>query len=156
METKLFALIGCSKKKRTTKDPFKDMIPARDLYTSDLFQKRVAHVESRGLPWMILSAKSGCVTPRTPLRVYDHTIRDKEQIDLAAWATGCATMFIDHLYYDHGARDLRTVAVEIHAGKAYLNPLADILKTLGVTVYVPVYGMGIGQQLAYYSEKAKA
>ena len=148
---KTFALIGCSKKKKTTRDPFKDMIPARDLYTSDLFIKRVAHVEARGLPWMILSAKSGCITPRTPVRVYDHTIRDKEQIDLAAWAVGSANQLIDHLYYDHGIRDLRTVAVEIHAGRAYCDPLAGILKIVGCEVILPVRGMGIGKQLAHYS-----
>ena len=156
MERKLFALVGCSKKKLNTHNPFRDMIQARNLYTSDLFQKRVAHVEARGLPWMILSAKSGCISPITPLRVYDHTIRDKEQIDLAAWSVGSVNQWIDNLYYDHGIRDLRTVAVEVHAGKAYLNPIAGILKILGVTVYAPVAGMGIGQQLAYYSEPVKA
>lgn len=148
---KLFALVGCSKTKLTTKDPFRDLIPARDLYTSDLFKKRVAHVESRDLPWMILSAKSGCIPPRTPVRVYDHTIRDKEQIDLAAWAVGSASQFIDHLYYNHDIRDLRTVAVEIHAGKGYCEPLAGILKLVGCEVILPVRGMGIGEQLAYYS-----
>jgi len=148
---KLFAFVGCSKTKRTTKDPFRDMMPARDVYTSDLFVKRVAHVESRGLPWMILSAKSGCIAPTTPLRIYDHTISDKEQIDLAAWAVGSASQFIDHLYYNHDIRDLKTVAVEIHAGKGYCEPLAEILKLIGVEVILPVRGMGIGEQLSYYS-----
>ena len=58
MSRKLFALVGCSKKKNTT-NQFEPMIAARELYCSDLFQKRVQHVESRNLPWFIISAKNG-------------------------------------------------------------------------------------------------
>ena len=155
MSRKLFALVGCSKKKNTT-NQFEPMIAARELYCSDLFHKRVQHVESRNLPWFIISAKSGCINPRTPLRVYDHTMLDKEQIDVAAWHVGAAGQFINELYYDWDIRDLRTVAVEIHAGKGYCEPLAEILKLVGVEVILPVKGLGIGEQLAYYSKEVVA
>lgn len=156
MSKKLFALVGCSKKKRNTQNSFLDFVPAREVYTSDLFTKRVQHVEARNLPWLILSARCGCITPTTPIRLYDHTMLDKEQIDVAAWHVVAVSQFIDHLYYVWDIRDLRTVAVEIHAGKGYRDPLASILKLCGVTVYAPVEGLGIGQQLAYYSKAVES
>lgn len=149
---KTFALVGCSKKKLVSKNSFSDFIPAREVYTSDLFVKRVAHVESRGLPWFILSAKSGCIPPITPLRIYNIKMADKAPIDVAAWHVGAAGQFIDSLYHDWDIRDLKQVEVELHAGSAYCKPLADILVLLGVKVILPVHRMGIGQQLKYYKE----
>lgn len=153
--SKRFALIGCSKKKNTN-NPFHEMVPARDLYCSDLFKKRVEHIESRGLPWFILSAKSGCISPGTPLRKYDHTILDKEPIDRAAWHIGAASQLIDSLYYDFGIRDPAECVIEIHAGKDYCEPLRKILQIAGFEVERPVEGMGIGQQLAYYTEGSQS
>ena len=49
------ALVGCVKGKRTAETE------AQDLYTSDLFKKRRAHVNRRGLEWFILSAQHGLV-----------------------------------------------------------------------------------------------
>ena len=152
LNRKIIALIGCSKKK-TTENPFEPMIPARELYCSDLFRKRVDHVESRNLPWYIISAKSGCVSPGTPMRVYDHTMTDKtDQIDVQAWHVGVVNQLIDELYYDLGIRDLRTVLIEIHAGRAYCEPLKSILELIGIEVCTPVFGMGIGEQLGHYSK----
>lgn len=155
MSRKLFALVGCSKKKNSA-NPFEPLTPARDLYCSDLFHKRVRHIESRNLPWFIVSAKSGCINPCTPLRVYDHTMLDKDQIDVSAWHVVAASQLIDLLYFDWDIRDLRKVAVEFHAGNGYCEPLASILKLLGVEVVFPVKGLGIGEQLAYYSKEVIA
>jgi hypothetical protein len=146
------ALIGCAKKKRTL-NPFEPMILARELYCSDLFKKRVEHVESRSLPGYILSAKSGCVAPSTPMRIYDHTMSDKiDQIDVSAWHVGVVNQLIDLLYYEQNIRDLRTVSVEIHAGRSYCDPLKSILELVGFEVFTPVAGLGIGEQLGYYSK----
>jgi len=145
------ALIGCAKKKRTP-DPFEPMMPARELYCSDLFKKRVEHVESRSLPWYIISAKSGCVAPSTPMRIYDHTMADKiDQIDVSAWHVGVVNQLIDLLYYEQNIRDLRTVSVEIHASRSYCDPLKSILELVGFEVCTPVAGLGIGEQLGFYS-----
>jgi hypothetical protein len=119
---------------------------------SDLFKKRVAHVEGRGLLWFILSAKSGCITPITPLRPYDIKMGDKAPIDVAAWHVGAASQFVDLLYHDWDIRDLKEVEVELHAGANYSKPLADILVLLGIRVILPVQGMGIGQLLNYYNQ----
>ena len=44
-------LVGCVKKKRHRAGP------ARDIYTSTLWQYRRAYAELHGCPWYILSAK---------------------------------------------------------------------------------------------------
>ncbi len=152
---KLFAIVGCSKIKAEVKRIGQHgdaWIEAQDLYTSDLFKKRRAHVESRGLVWFIASAKSGLVTPTTPLRPYDRTMEDLAPIDVAAWHVTVVNQLIDSLYYDHNIRDFKEVAIELHAGSRYIEPLDKILEMFGAEVIKPVAGMGIGQQLAYYSE----
>ena len=154
-ERKLFAVIGCSKEKAKLKrlnTYGDDWIEAKDLYVSDLFKKRMAHVEARKIPWFIASAGSGLVAPTTPMRTYDKTIADMEAIDRSAWYVGVASELIDRLYYDHDIRDLRDVAIELHAGADYCEPLDKILELLGAEVIRPVKGLGIGQQLAYYSQ----
>jgi len=151
---KLFAIIGCSKTKAEVKriGQFGEAwIEAQDLYNSDLFKKRRAHVESRGLVWFIASAKSGLVTPTTPLRPYDRTMGDLAPIDVAAWHVTVVNQLIDSLYYDHNIRDFKEVAIELHAGSKYIEPLDKILEMFGAEIIKPVAGMGIGQQLAYYS-----
>ncbi len=153
-QRKLFAIVGCSKIKAEVKklDQFGDAwIEAQDLYTSDLFKKRRSHVESRGLVWFIASAKSGLVNPTTPLRPYEKTIDDLAPIDVAGWHVTVVNQLIDALYYDHDIRDLKEVAIELHAGAKYIEPLDKILEMFGAQVIKPVAGMGIGQQLAYYS-----
>ena len=152
---KLFAIVGCSKIKGEVKRIGQHgdaWIEAQDLYTSDLFKKRRAHVESRGLVWFISSAKSGLVTPTTPLRPYNRTMDDLAPIDVAAWHVTTVNQLIDALYYDHNIRDLKEVAIELHAGSRYIEPLDKILEMFGAEVIKPVAGMGIGQQLAYYLE----
>lgn len=147
---KLFAIVGCSKMKATP-EPFDPWIPARELYISDLFKKRVAHVESRSIPWFVVSAKSGLVTPGTPLRPYDETLSEKDPIDVAAWHLSVASRLIDELYYSWEIKDFKSIEVEIHAGSRYSQPLDKILEMFGAKVTKPVAGMGIGEQLAYYS-----
>jgi hypothetical protein len=146
------ALIGCSKTKKVV-DRL-EWVPARELYTGDLFRKRVAYVESKGLPWYILSAKSGVLHPDTAVMSYDATMGDKTEYEIAEWHSSVVTMLLDKLYYNHNEPPLKTVTLEIHAGAKYVQPLEQMLKLLGIKVVLPVKGLGIGEQLAYYG-KAK-
>ena len=52
-------LVGCVKSKRHRAGP------ARDVYTSTLWQYRQAFAELHGCPWYILSAKHGLLAPGT-------------------------------------------------------------------------------------------
>ncbi len=147
------ALIACSKSKKVIGPA--DWVPAQELYTSDLFQKRVGHVTSRQLPWYILSAKSGVIAPTTMVRSYDQTLRDMSEFEIAEWHAGVVVQLLDKLCYDHRQPSLKTVTFEIHAGSKYVQPLEKMLTLLGIKVVLPVKGLGIGEQLAYYG-KVKA
>lgn len=142
------ALIGCGKKKAQMLSRYCE---ARNLYESDLFKKRVFHVESRNLPWYILSAKSGLLNPNTQIRTYDQVLSDLTEIERAEWHVGVANQLLTELYFHFNEPKLSGVTVEFHAGEKYCEPLGSILTLLGMNVSRPVKGLGIGKQLAFYS-----
>jgi hypothetical protein len=147
------ALIGCSKTKAIKSAT--GWAPARDLYSSDLFTKRVKHVEARGLPWYILSAKSGLLKPTVDVRLYDKTISDLCPLEVAEWHLGVANQLMSEFWYEFNITDPAKVTIELHAGAKYCEPLGNILQLLGVTVVKPVVGLGIGKQKAFYADFAK-
>jgi hypothetical protein len=142
------ALIGCSKTKADAGPS--GYLPAQDLYSSDLFAKRVEHVTKRGLPWYILSAKCGLLSPTVQVRPYNTVITDLSDIEVAEWNLGVANQLMSELWYEFDAPKLSSVVVELHAGAKYCDPLGAILKMFGVKVVKPVASLGIGQQLAFY------
>ncbi|XZE18768.1 DUF6884 domain-containing protein [Pirellulaceae bacterium SH449] len=143
------ALVGCSKTKSSLKS-HTSYFTARELYTSDLFEKRVVHVESRNLPWYILSAKSGLLKPTTPIRPYDVTFDGLSEIEAAEWHIGVANQLMTELYYEFNSPKLADVTIELHAGAKYCEPLGSILTMFGINVVKPVSSLGIGKQLAFY------
>lgn len=145
------ALVGCGKQKAVLPE-HEQWTTARDLYTSSLFRKRVEHVESRGLPWYILSAKNGLVPPNVRTRTYDMAFSQLSQIEVAEWHLEVAKSVLGEFWYAHGVEDASGVTVELHAGSSYCEPLGKILTMFGVNVVKPVQGLGIGEQLAYYSK----
>lgn len=72
-------LLGCVK----TKGP--SAAPARDLYTSDLFDKRRRYAEASGLPWYVLSALHGLVLPHQVLEPYDMALKDQPRSYRTRW-----------------------------------------------------------------------
>jgi hypothetical protein len=144
------ALIGCSKTKAKP-SLLSQYVEARNLYTGDLFTKRVKHVEARDLPWYILSAKSGLLKPSTDVRVYDQTMNDLSPLEIAEWHLGVANQLMSELWYEFNIDDPAKVTIEPHAGAKYCEPLGSILRLLGMTVVRPVEGMGIGKQKAFYT-----
>jgi hypothetical protein len=143
------ALIGCSKRKNEVGSS--GFIKARDLYAGELFKKRVALVESKNIPWYILSAKSGLLKPFVPVRTYDYTFAQMTELERAEWHVGVANQLFSELFYTFGDPKLSTVTIEFHCGSDYCEPLATILGLFGVKSEKPVAGLGIGQQLKFYS-----
>lgn len=159
MTTHRLVLIGCSK--------IKNRIPAgitrtnwvtpQQLYGSPLFSKRVNSAVNRGLPWAVLSAKYGVWNPTTVLKPYDMTFDEMTPADRVAWHVGVANRIVEHLWepYHQGQADgpilPRELTIEIHAGSDYCNPLATILRSVGINVELPCEGLGIGEQLAFYT-----
>ena len=149
-ETRI-ALIGCSKTKSFCDDPSKH-IEARNLYSSQLFSERVAYVESKSIPWYILSAKCGLLKPTTPVRYYNVSNNDLTELEIAEWHVGVASQLFSEVYYEFRSVSLKKITVELHAGKKYCEPLGAILSLLGITVEKPVQSLGIGQQLHFYKK----
>lgn len=158
---KTICLIGCSKTKAklTARKHCTPKGTPEEMYTGQLFKKRLAHVTGRGLTWAVLSAEYGVFQPNLSLPLYDRTLEKMSAADRALWHTKVAYDIYNLWLYepfdeDESDRPYRPdeLTVEIHAGKHYAHPLAEILQLNGTEVLLPCEGMGIGEQLKYYCE----
>jgi hypothetical protein len=135
------ALVGCVKSK------VEGVHPARDLYVSPLFRKRRAYVEARGLAWFILSAEHGLVSPEATLHSYSRSLATMPAGERRVWGSAVISALEDAL------GELGQLSFEIHAGASYVEPVRPYLLNLGALVDVPTEGLGIGQQLSWYSAR---
>jgi hypothetical protein len=151
-------LIGCSKTKKAVDfDPRTGgrVIPEQ-LYGSQLFTKRVDYAKANGMRWAVLSARYGVWFPHIGLKAYDQTFADMEAAEIAAWHVGVAQRLMEELWESYNlGRAVSSIkpselTVEIHAGADYCHPLTEILKAVGIAVELPLAGLGIGEQLAWY------
>lgn len=142
-----YAFIGCSAKKIAG---HLGTWPS-ELYTSQLFKARLEYVRSRGLPWYVMSAKYGLVGNEEMVRPYDMTLNQWSKPDLAAWHLSIAFRLLNDLCDDDDPRD---ITIELHAGKAYCEPVATHLRAVGFKVERPLQGLGIGEQLAWYKRQS--
>lgn len=151
-------LIGCSKTKKAVDfDPRTGgrVIPEQ-LYGSQLFSKRVDYAKARGMRWAVLSARYGVWFPHIGLKAYDQTFPDMIPADIAAWHVGVAQRLMEELWEQYNLGQSvnpikpSELTIEIHAGADYCHPLTEILKAVGIGVELPLAGLGIGEQLAWY------
>jgi hypothetical protein len=132
-------LVGCVKSKRGVRTT------ARDLYVSPLFLRRRSAVEQTCGRWFILSALHGLVQPDDELDPYDDTLRKKSVSERRAWSEA----LVEELERRLGL--LGRYEFELHAGRDYIeHGVHQRLVASGAAVLLPVAGMGIGRQLAYY------
>lgn len=164
-------LIGCSKSKHYKYDRKRGgRVAPVELYTGQLFRKRVEHSERLGIQWVVLSAKFGLWRsnderrPSDTLDVdepYNLCMAELSKPERAAWHVDVAHQLINELWEPYhlglcdGPIDPRELHVEIHAGKDYCEPLRTILEAAGVSVVLPVQGLSIGQQLHWYDQQEK-
>ena len=114
--------------------------PARDLYTSDLFNKARAYVERTDKPWFVLSAKYGLVHPDDVIAPYDLTLNTMRVAD-SRWASRVLTQLEPHL---DGIG-----SIIFWAGQCYREFLESPLRSRGLAISVPMEGLGIGDQLGW-------
>ena len=150
-------LVGCTKTKRSTR------AAARDLYdASDLFRRRRSYAETTGLPWGILSAAAGAISPETVLDPYDFTIarRMKTDEDPRGWAISSiqSAYRLAGRLTEEGLPDCSgDLTIEIHAGIDYVRTIELGLPAFPGTIELvhPVAGMMIGEQKAHYTVTAE-
>jgi hypothetical protein len=100
--------------------------------------------ESRFDRWFILSAKYGLVEPDKTIAPYEKTLNEMPQNERLLWAK---TVF-DALQHKLNPGDV----VSFVAGSNYREFLAPMLSQKGVHVEVPLEGLGIGKQLAWFKK----
>jgi hypothetical protein len=153
-------LIGCSKTKKAC--DYNSLTGGRvvpeQLYGSQLFSKRVEYAKAKDLRWYVLSAKYGVWRPTIGMKPYDQTFADMTPADIAAWHSSCALWLLEELWEPFHQKESEEplkpseLTIEIHAGADYCHPLADILQAVGIVVELPLAGLGIGEQLAWYCQ----
>lgn len=152
-------IVGCVSKKK------QGVWPARDLYSSPLWDRRRDYAVVSRLPWAIMSAKYGLIGPNEEISPYNRTIGDlqKDPSCLTTWRAELANQLED--LFGHGpgqysrsahvtVRDssgLIGKTIEVHAGMDYIRELDLIARDLGFTIVYPLQGLGIGKQLQWYT-----
>lgn len=172
--SKRIILIGCCGQKEYRSNPKRGgRVYPDELYVSPLFKKRVAYAERHDYPWYVISAGMGLWCSRLErnprqfdrefddeVKPYDKTVKDFDSAHRAAWSLGIASQLIDELWepWETNEADVwiqpKDMTIEIHAGGDYAEPLASILRLVGVNVELPCKGLSIGKQLALYGQLA--
>jgi uncharacterized protein DUF6884/GIY-YIG catalytic domain-containing protein len=137
-------LVACAKSKLTKP------AAAKDLYISPRFRKARAYGEASGAEWFILSAEHGLVAPDEWLAPYDRYLPDTPNHYRVAWGEWVAARLA--LLLNEG---LSGLAIEMHAGDAYLRPLLAPLERRGATIERPLQGLTSGRWQSWYDERAK-
>jgi hypothetical protein len=133
----MIGLVACCKKKLSL--PSK----AEDLYISPLFRHASLYCKQQYKGWFILSAKHGLLFPDEFIEPYDINMRNKTKLERQEWG--------QKIFEQLKAMSLQLELFCIHAGRLYCEPLQPF-----IAFQLPMRGMGIGQQLAWYSSRLKA
>ncbi|GAA0636254.1 hypothetical protein GCM10009547_45650 [Sporichthya brevicatena] len=137
-------LIGCVQTKLDSP------APAADLFTSPLFKARRAYAERSRRRWFVLSSRYGVLPPDRVVAPYDLPQARQPVDERNSWAE----MVLAQLQTELGG--LKGRVLEVHAGSAYVDPIASSLTDLGATVLAPLRGLALGQHLAWYAAQAPA
>ncbi len=123
----------------------KASVPTRAaaLYTSAWFQKAKNYVETRHASWFILSAEYGLVHPDTVIAPYEKTLNQMGIDARRAWA--------NRVIGQMEAEMPQCEEIVIFAGARYREFLIDYLRHSAHRIEVPLDGLRIGEQLAWFS-----
>ena len=125
-------LVACVKEKNARP------MPARDLYSSDWFQKASAYAERMADEWYVLSARHGLVAPDTVIAPYDETLNNMPVAARRAWARRVLGDL--HRWLRPGDHVLML------AGTKYREHLVAPIRHMGCEVEVPMKGLRFGEQ----------
>jgi len=137
-------LVGCVSQKEPTP------MPARHLYTGELFRRRRRFAEKSGSQWFVLSALYGLVDPETVVEPYDVALKRLSKDDQRAWGLRVAKQL------EARFGSLRGLTFEVHAGEEYATALVRPLQERGAALERPLKGLRIGEQLQWYDRHASA
>lgn len=134
---KIIVVVGCTKSKKNYR------CTAEEMYSeSALFKKTVGYIHSYYyLPYVILSAKYGIITPDTVIDTYDVSMLDilknKPEYNKILW----------NIAVNLGRYD-KIIAL---CGSPYVNAISTVCQ--GKIIAEPMKGMGIGERLKFLDTK---
>jgi len=136
---KTLGLISCTKSKRNYSCAAKEMYSA-----SELFRKAYDFCTRNYDYVAILSAKYGLLLPDEKIDPYDLTLKSMGETEQKKWAERVFSQLSSKLPMTDISR------VFFHAGLAYRTHLAKLLESQGIRCIVPLEGLSIGEQVAWY------
>lgn len=131
-------LVGCVKSK------LDHGASARDLYVSDYFVKMRTYAEASRLPWFILSAEHGLVTPDEWLEPYERYLPGTSRAYRQAWGEKVAKQL------EQAVGSLEGVVIDVHAGAAYVESVEEAFGPRGAQVLDQLKGLSFGRRLSWY------
>jgi hypothetical protein len=137
-------LVGCVRTKNAVASA------ASELFASPLFAGRRQYAVASGRPWYILSAKFGLLAPDDVIGPYDVYLADQGPGYKKAWGDFVTAQL------EQCERALSGLAIEVHAGAAYVDPLRAPLAARGAVLAAPVAHLRQGEQLAWYHTSGAA
>lgn len=115
---------------------------AKDMYISPLFKGAYSYAKNIGADKIfILSAKYGLLEETDIIEPYDETLNDKKMDEIKAWSSNVLKSLSERT-------DLKNDEFILLAGERYRRYLIPEL----CKVSIPLEGLGIGKQLAFYKE----
>jgi hypothetical protein len=137
-EARSVILLGCVKQK------LDHQAAAKDVYRSRLWKARRAYAEASGRRWLILSAKHGLLNPDVTIAPYDIELRKLSATERRRWGERTVHAL------QHRFGSLSGMTFEVHAGEAYRRAIERGVNELGAKLDVPLFGLPIGKQPAWY------
>jgi hypothetical protein len=134
-----FVLISCSKSKLTRR------AAAKNLYTGQLFQRAVSWAERRALPWFVVSALHGLLTPEQEIDPYNFTIKDRRRREREQWAN----LVVSAELTRYAAKGSHAILILPEPYRRFIEPQ---LSRNEITYENPLAGMGIGSQMKWLAE----
>ncbi|WP_257351557.1 DUF6884 domain-containing protein [Pseudalkalibacillus decolorationis] len=122
--------------------------PVIEFYTSPLFQKSVQYAQKQYDRFYFYNAKDGLLLPGDKLEPYDLSIKTFSIMEKKVWARKVIEVFKKYESPDK-------VNVYLHGGKVYRDHLEPQLEQKGYHYEIPMKGLGIGQQLAWFDKQLK-
>lgn len=136
---KSLGLVSCTKSKKSYR------CPAREMYqASDLFRKAYRYAIKHYDYVAILSAKYGLLLLDKEIDPYELSLKSMTAEGQRNWSERVLSQLEGKL------GSLGISEVFFHAGLAYRRYLIGPLERNGICCHVPLKGLGIGQQKAWY------
>ena len=133
------ALISCTKLKQDYS------CKAEEMYMkSTLFKKATSYIKQQKYNrWFILSAKYGLLIPDEIIEPYNKTLNNMKAQEIKSWAEN---VFLELNKY-------KIKQIDFYVGEKYRKYLIPILIKHNISYSIPLKGLGIGQQLQFYTKE---